>query len=156
MEMPNRINEMEYSFDDSVNREIDMTDAEALFETSCNSEDAFARAARRLAAVKNEEVQKMLEGLEGNVVLSILRDVGQYFKLGENRNCLNDRRFRDHEGDDFMHVPEHREALDLLCDVSDFLSSKKQVSAIIDVADYYRHLKHLYHAERLLSHWLDQ
>jgi len=113
---------------------------------------------RHLATAENEVcVQEVLDFLKGKKVLDDLHIVSSSLRLDENRTRLNDRRFRDREGNDLMCIStEHRKALDLLCDVHDFQSFNKPVLAIIYLQEYNRALYHLHRAESRLSHWLAQ
>lgn len=127
-------------------------------KTSRNSENPFATVIWLLVAPENEEhVQEVLEDLEGNGVLEYLRIVKYCLKLGENRSLLNNRRFPDGEGNELIcKSAEHREALDLLCDVHDFQSSNEPVTAIIYFQDDNHAISHLHYAECLSSRWLAQ
>ncbi|SCO47544.1 uncharacterized protein FFNC_11610 [Fusarium fujikuroi] len=156
--MSNQSNEMEYSFDDSVNRDIDVPDAEALSGTSCNSEDPVVTTIGLLATDENEEqVQEVIEDLEGNGILRHLRAVDKYLKLGENRSLLNNRRFPDSEGNDLMcESAKHRDTLDLLCDIHDLQSSNEPVAAMTYFQDYNYAISHLDRAKYLLRQWLAQ
>ncbi|KAH7182016.1 hypothetical protein DER46DRAFT_70420 [Fusarium sp. MPI-SDFR-AT-0072] len=134
-------------------------------ETSPNSEHPFATMIRHLVTAENEVcVQEVLDFLGGKKVLDDLRIVSSSLKLGENGTRLNDRRFRDREGNDLMCISaEHREALDLLCDVHGFQNSNEPVLAIIYLQEYnrahchlHRALYHWHRAECLSRRWLAQ
>lgn len=97
-------------------------------------------------------VQDRVDSLEYEGVLHHLRAAKDRLKLGANSPDLNDRRFLDREGDEFISVStEHKEAFSLLCTMHDFLSSDELISMMISLREFDNALYHLSLAQGLLS-----